>query len=95
MGTGKFDIYVYADWEELDGPAEIGMLSAHFAKGKRTFSFEYNKEWLKRGVFQLLDPEISFFTGPQYPDNKENFGIFLDSMPDTWGKTLMKRREAQ
>jgi serine/threonine-protein kinase HipA len=25
---------------------------------------------------------------------QENFGIFLDSMPDTWGRTLMKRRSA-
>lgn len=23
-----------------------------------------------------------------------NFGIFLDSSPDRWGQTLMKRREA-
>ncbi len=25
--------------------------------------------------------------------NKDNFGIFLDSMPDSWGRTLMQRRE--
>lgn len=24
----------------------------------------------------------------------KNFGVFLDSMPDTWGRTLMKRRAA-
>ncbi|MGB8704639.1 MAG: HipA domain-containing protein, partial [Gillisia sp.] len=53
------------------------------------------KEWLARGSYQLLDPDINFFSGPQYPADKENFGIFLDSMPDTWGKTLMKRRAAQ
>jgi len=50
---------------------------------------------LKRNSYQLLDPEINFFSGPQYPTDKENFGVFLDSMPDTWGKTLMKRRAAQ
>lgn len=43
----------------------------------------------------MLDPDLDFFSGAQYPTNKENFGIFLDSMPDTWGKTLMKRRAAQ
>ena len=43
----------------------------------------------------LLDPDIQFYRGPQFPNNKENFGIFLDSMPDTWGRTLMKRRAAQ
>ena len=41
-----------------------------------------------------MDPDIQLYGGPQYPNQKENFGIFLDSMPDTWGRTLMKRREA-
>lgn len=95
MATGKFDIYVFADWETLKKPTLVGLLSAHFAKGKKAFSFEYDKDWLKADAKRLLDPDIDFYSGPQYPDNKENFGIFLDSMPDTWGKTLMKRRAAQ
>ena len=95
MAGGKFDIYVYADWKGLGGPIQIGILSAHFAKAKKAFSFEYTREWLDKGLYQLLDPDIGFYSGTQYPTDKENFGIFLDSMPDTWGKTLMKRREAQ
>lgn len=95
MGKGKLDIYVYADWESLRGPKLIGTLSAHLAKGKKAFSFEYDKAWLKTGNRTLLDPDIAFFMGPQYPDAKTNFGIFLDSMPDTWGRTLMKRREVE
>jgi serine/threonine-protein kinase HipA len=43
----------------------------------------------------LLDADITFFSGVQYPSQKENFGIFMDSMPDTWGRTLMKRKAAQ
>lgn len=95
MAGGKFDIYVFADWLGLEEPICIGVLSAHFAKGKKAFSFEYDKDWLKSDAQRLLDPDIAFYSGPQYPTNKENFGIFLDSMPDTWGKTLMKRRAAQ
>ena len=95
MATGKFDIYVFADWAALEKPTLVGVLSAHFAKGKKAFSFEYDKDWLKTDAQRLLDPDIDFYSGPQYPANKENFGIFLDSMPDTWGKTLMKRRAAQ
>lgn len=95
MSGGKFDIYVFADWIGLEEPTLIGTLSAHFAKGKKAFSFEYDKDWLKTDAQRLLDPDIEFYSGPQYPANKENFGIFLDSMPDTWGKTLMKRRAAQ
>jgi serine/threonine-protein kinase HipA len=41
----------------------------------------------------LLDPDLGWYSGPQYPNNKDNFGIFLDSMPDSWGRTLMQRRE--
>lgn len=95
MAEGKFDIYVFADWIGLQGPTFIGTLSAHFAKGKKAFSFEYDKNWLKTNARSVMDPDIQFYSGPQYPSNKENFGIFLDSMPDTWGKTLMKRRAIQ
>ena len=95
MATGKFDIYVFEDWTALEQPTLVGVLSAHFAKGKKAFSFEYDRYWLKTDAQRLLDPDIDFYSGPQYPANKENFGIFLDSMPDTWGKTLMKRRAAQ
>jgi len=95
MAKGKFDIYVYADWIGLDDPVLVGVLSAHFAKAKKAFSFQYTREWLDKGLYQNLDPDITFYSGPQYASDKENFGLFLDSMPDTWGKTLMKRREAQ
>ena len=71
------------------------MLLAQQAKGKKAFSFEYDKNWLKTEQKFLLDPDIQLYGGAQYPNQKENFGIFLDSMPDTWGRTMMKRREAQ
>ncbi len=43
----------------------------------------------------LLDPDLGWYSGLQYPNEKENFGVFLDSMPDSWGRTLMQRREPQ
>ena len=93
MSQNKTDIYVYAHWQEMKEPKIIGVLSAQQAKGKNAFSFEYDKDWLKTEQKFLLDPDIQLYGGPQYPNQKENFGIFLDSMPDTWGRTLMKRRE--
>lgn len=95
MAQNKFDIYVYAHWKGMSEPKSIGILSAHFAKGKKAFSFEYDKKWIESETQLLLDPDIQFFSGTQFPNNKENFGIFLDSMPDTWGRTLMKRRVSQ
>ena len=95
MALNKTDIYVYADWIGMEEPKLIGVLSAQQAKGKKAFSFEYDALWFKTGQKFLLDPDISLFSGSQYPNQKENFGIFLDSMPDTWGRTLMKRKAAQ
>ncbi|MFI5139362.1 MAG: type II toxin-antitoxin system HipA family toxin [Sphingobacteriales bacterium] len=79
----------------MPGPKCIGMLSAHYAKGRKIFSFEYDKEWIHSEEQLLLDPDIGWYSGAQFPAGKENFGIFIDSMPDNWGQALMKRRAAQ
>jgi serine/threonine-protein kinase HipA len=76
-------------------PKMIGILLAQQAKGKKAFSFEYENNWIRSEQKFLLDPDIQLYGGPQYPNLKENFGIFLDSMPDTGGRTLMKRKAAQ
>ncbi len=88
-------IYVYADWVGLKQTALMGELTATYIRGKEVFSFEYTTDWIKSGQTQELDPNLQFYTGTQYnKDNKPNFGVFLDSSPDRWGRVLMKRREA-
>jgi serine/threonine-protein kinase HipA len=94
MSADKTDLFVYAHWIGMPDPVLIGILSAHQGKGRKSFSFEYDEHWLKGKNLYLLDPDIGLFSGPQYPVRKENFGVFLDSMPDTWGRTLMKRKAA-
>lgn len=90
------EIFIYGDWKELNAsPILLGKLKSQLLKGKEIFSFEYDKTWLSSGYAQQLDPDLKLFSGPQYlKDNKVNFGLFLDSSPDRWGRTLMKRREA-
>lgn len=95
MTVGKTEIFVYADWVGLNQPTLMGILSAHRAKGRKSFSFEYDRNWLNSSDRRLLDPDLNYYSGPQFPNDKENFGLFLDSMPDTWGRTLMRRREIQ
>jgi len=90
----RTDIWVYADWKGMASPRCIGILSAQQAKGRKAYGFEYNADWINSQEQMLLDPDIAWYSGPQYPNGKENFGVFLDSMPDTWGRTLMKRRSA-
>lgn len=91
----KIDIWVYGHWQGMPAPVCMGILSAHAAKGRKAFSFEYDQTWLQSRRPILLDPDIGWFSGPQFPSGKENFGVFLDSMPDRWGRTLLKRRAAQ
>lgn len=95
MGTGKTDIFVYAHWKGMPDPKLIGTLSAHQGKGRKSFSFKYNSGYLNSKERFLLDPDIGWYSGSQFPSGKENFGVFLDSMPDTWGRTLMRRRAVQ
>lgn len=89
-------IEVWADWMGVPKPRRLGTLYATPSRAKEIFSFEYDAAWLKDGLAQSLDPALRFFSGPQYPGaEKMNFGLFLDSSPDRWGRFLMKRREAQ
>lgn len=65
-------------------------------KGREVFSFEYSASWLQDEQALALDPALQLVSGPQYvPPGHDNFGAFLDSSPDRWGRVLMQRREAQ
>jgi serine/threonine-protein kinase HipA len=76
-------------------PVLMGVLNAEFTRGKEIFFFSYSENWLRSRYSQILDPELQFYSGSQYAkDEKQNFGVFLDSSPDRWGRLLMKRREA-
>jgi serine/threonine-protein kinase HipA len=89
------DIFVYADWEGLADVTPVGVLHAEVVRGKEIFSFEYREGWLNKPQARLLDPDLQLYAGPQYlNDGKPNFGMFLDSSPDRWGRVLMRRREA-
>lgn len=90
----RTDIWVYAHWSGMDNPKLLGVLSAQQAKGRKAFSFSYDVDWITSQEQLLLDPDLVWYGGQQFPNRKENFGMFLDSMPDTWGRTLMKRRAA-
>jgi serine/threonine-protein kinase HipA len=89
------DIFVYADWKEIGGPKLMGVLHSELLRGKEIFSFEYDQEWLQEEFAQVIDPDLNLYSGLHYlNDVKSNFGVFLDSSPDRWGRILMRRREA-
>lgn len=89
------EIIVYADWNGLPKTQKMGILRSEKSRGEEVFSFEYSESWIKSEYAQEIDPDLKLFVGPQYiTDEKPNFGLFLDSSPDRWGRMLMKRREA-
>ncbi|MEM7447280.1 MAG: type II toxin-antitoxin system HipA family toxin [Myxococcota bacterium] len=94
--SARREIDVVADWDGLACPTFMGTLSVTQVRGNEVFAFEYDTQWLASASRQQLDPSLLLYRGPQYPSGgRSNFGVFLDSSPDRWGRVLMRRREAQ
>lgn len=89
-------IEVYCDWESIGQARRMGQLRCEVSQRDEVFSFEYDPQWLETGDAKVLDPDLQLYEGPQYLAGKgrPNFGVFLDSSPDRWGRLLMQRREA-
>jgi len=80
-------------WLDCDlGPLRrVGTL----AHDRGQIRFHYERTWLQDAQAFALDPDLSLDEAAFFPKPElGNFGIFLDSSPDRWGQTLMKRREA-
>ena len=74
-------------------PQSLGFLRIHATRGREVFSFEFAETWLGSRTCRMLDPDLQLYAGPQFT-TKPNFGLFLDSAPDRWGRQLMRRRES-
>ena len=95
MKNSQKEIQVFAHWKGLEKPTLMGILKATYSRGKEIFFFEYSKNWISSDSGQYIDPDLKLYEGPQYlSEEKNNFGIFLDSSPDRWGRLLMRKREA-
>lgn len=91
----SIDIAVYADWEGLPEPTQLGWLHARESTHGEVFDFEYLTTVLGNPIFTnlQLDPRLQFLEGSQYPTNSQQiFGVFSDASPDRWGRMLMHRR---
>lgn len=92
MQNREKEILVYFDSDAL---IFIGVLRCSIVRGKEVFSFNASNEYVKNETFRFLDPDLGQFSGSQYlRSEKANFGIFLDSAPDRWGRLLLRRKEA-
>ena len=87
-------ITVYADFDFLSAPQEIGILGYEHVRSKDHFVFEYSREWLKQYGGILLSGDLMNVPSLQHPRGNDNvFGFVKDSFPDRWGRLLLDRRE--
>ena len=87
-------ITVYADFDFLSAPQEIGVLGYERVRGKDYFAFEYSHQWLKQHGGILLSGDLMNVPSLQYARGNDNvFGFVKDSFPDRWGRLLLDRRE--
>ena len=87
-------ITVYADFDFLSAPQEVGTLGYEHVRGKDHFVFEYSRQWLKQHGGILLSGDLINVPSLQHPRGNDNvFGFVKDSFPDRWGRLLLDRRE--
>ena len=87
-------LYVYGDFDWLEGPLLIGELGYESLRGSDSYSFMFSKEWLSKYGSIFLSADINNYPGQQYTQpEKDIFGCFSDALPDRWGRTLLYRRE--
>lgn len=94
MAELRKTIEVHADWQGIGGPIPMGRLHVSPGRREELFSFEYDRNWLSSGFARQIDPRLQLFPGEQHSPGRL-FGLFLDSSPDRWGRTLLERREAR
>ena len=86
------DVEVFLDWQGQCLP--VGLMRRHPARGRESVTFEYDPGWLASTTSFSIDPGLSKGPGVfRPPAGQEMFGTLGDSAPDTWGRTLMRRRE--
>lgn len=86
---------------ELEVWIDIGFIAKEAVKvgflkhDRGNIRFNYDDAWLTHSQRFDIDPDLSLGGSVFHPNPSQgNFGVFLDSSPDRWGQTLMKRREA-
>lgn len=93
MASQQKTILVY-DVFSSDHEMLMGLLDVHQAKVGESYSFEYDRDWLKKTALKFtLDPDLMPSAGRQHPSGRNIFGVFADASPDRWGRVLMNKRE--
>jgi serine/threonine-protein kinase HipA len=94
QAAGRQQVDVVLDADFTGAACRVGTLFYAAAHGRAIFSFAYDPAWLKRPDVFEIDPDLQLHAGESYPGDAAGvFRIFLDSVPDRWGRLLLDRRE--
>lgn len=86
----SIEVYIDAYGENR----RVGTLRRHPGAGRERVTYEHEPKWLKSSEAFQFDPTLPLRGGTLHPgQNKTMFGTLGDSAPDTWGRSLMRRRE--
>lgn len=87
-------ITVFADFDFISVPQEIGTMDYERVRGNDHFAFKYSIDWLKSNGGIILSGDLMNVSSQQHPREGSNvFGFIKDSFPDRWGRLLLDRRE--
>ena len=86
------EVFVYVD---LHGaPHLVGRLWARARRDRESASFEYDENWLADKERFALEPALTLGEGTFHTQpGRTMFGAIGDSVPDRWGRVLMRRAE--
>ncbi len=86
------EAFVYMDI--AGAPVLVGRLWSRMRKQRETGTFEYDASWLERADRFALEPALILSEGPYHTGaDRPMFGAIGDSVPDRWGRALMRRAE--
>jgi len=86
-------LIVYADFDFLPAPQQVGVLNYDRVRGNEVYSFAFAQSWLNQFGGISLGKDMYMAPGLQYARDGI-FGCFSDALPDRWGRTLAEKREA-
>lgn len=73
---------------------KVGIMRRHSGAGRERVTYGHDADWLKSPEAFQFDPTLPLRRGTLHPGaDKVMFGTLGDSAPDTWGRSLMRRRE--
>jgi len=73
---------------------KVGLLRRHSGAGRERVTYEHDADWLTAPEAFQFDPTLPLRRGTLHRGaNRVMFGTLGDSAPDTWGRSLMRRRE--